>query len=224
MLVPVGAFEQHGAHLPLDTDTQIAVSIASEAATRCKERGVPLFRAPAIEISASDEHLGFRGTLSIGTESLAHAFVAIARSVSSNSESWSRGVIFVNGHGGNADAINIAGAQLASEQIAHTFWNVSGYSDNDSHAGHAETSLMLHIAPDEVRLDLAEKGNTERLGDVMPAMRKGGVRAVSANGVLGDPRGANAHDGARLFEQNVVSLVDCIVQCHTNWIRPHSAP
>ena len=67
----------------------------------------------------------------------------------------------------------------------------------DAHAGRTETSLMLAIAPDAVRLELAEPGCTEPLESLLPRLRAEGVRPVSANGVLGDPTGASADEGAR---------------------------
>lgn len=212
VVVPIGAFEQHGAHLPFDTDTRIAIAVADSAIERNSQTAAPIMRAPAIQISASDEHLGFPGTMSIGTEGLSRALVALARSAS-----WSVGTIFVNGHGGNADAIALAHEQLTHGSVAHAFWSVSGYPDNDTHAGRSETSMMLHIDPSVVRLDRAQRGNTERLQDLMPTMRLHGVRAVSLNGVLGDPSAASADEGSLLFERNVASLAELIADCDRRW-------
>jgi mycofactocin precursor peptide peptidase len=83
--------------------------------------------------------------------------------------------------------------------------NVPG---GDAHAGRTETSLLLHLAPSAVRLDLAEKGSTEPLPALMPRLRAGGVHAVSPNGVLGDPAGASATEGARVFQSLTRSLLD----------------
>ena len=65
----------------------------------------------------------------------------------------------------------------------------------DAHAGRTETSLVLAIAPELVRLDRAEPGCPTPLAELLPALESGGVRAVSANGVLGDPAGASAGEG-----------------------------
>ncbi len=212
LVIPVGSFEQHGPHLPLDTDTQIALSIAHTATESLCREGIHLVLGPTIAVSASDEHRGFPGTLSIGTEGCAALFVAVARSAT-----WARGVIFVNGHGGNADAIRIAAQELHDEDVLHAFWSVSGFPDNDSHAGCAETSLMLHIAPHTVQTEKFEVGNTQPLADIMPAMRHDGVAGVSPNGVLGDPREATAQYGAELFARNVKSLIMLVTQCHSQW-------
>ena len=69
----------------------------------------------------------------------------------------------------------------------------------DAHAGYAETALMLHLRADGVDLDAAEPGNTDPIADLLPRLRNGGLAAVTTNGVLGDPTGASAEEGARLF-------------------------
>jgi creatinine amidohydrolase len=117
------------------------------------------------------------------------------------SATWCRGVVFVNGHGGNSPAIQAAKKVLDHDQQNVLFWSPSGVADTDTHAGHAETSVMLALAPFEVDMTLAEIGNTQPLAQIMNDMRAGGVRAVSSNGILGDPTQANATDGVKLLEQ-----------------------
>ena len=80
----------------------------------------------------------------------------------------------------------------------------------DAHAGHAETSLLLALHPECVRMDQAEAGERRPLRDLMGALRAGGVAAVSPNGVLGDPTSASAADGRRLFELMTADLVDAV--------------
>jgi creatinine amidohydrolase len=77
---------------------------------------------------------------------------------------------------------------------------------SDAHAGRFETSVMLALAPDSVRLDLAVRGDVRPLAEIMPMLRAGGVRAVSRSGVLGDPAGASPADGARLLESLAARL------------------
>jgi len=77
----------------------------------------------------------------------------------------------------------------------------------DAHAGRAETSLMLHLRPESVRLDLAEAGNTAPLSALLPHLRAGGVAAVSRNGVLGDPRAASGEEGRRLLEAMIAGVL-----------------
>ncbi len=200
LLVPLGATEQHGPHLPLDTDAVIANAIAARAAA---ETGATL--APGLAYGASGEHADFPGTLSIGAEALRHVLVELVRSASLT---WLR-IIFVNGHGGNHPTLTSAVEQMVDEghDVAPWWPSVPG---GDAHAGRTETSLMLAIAPDTVRVELAEPGNTAALTELLPQMQAGGVSAVSANGVLGDPRGASAEEGEALLAELVASLVAAI--------------
>jgi mycofactocin precursor peptide peptidase len=195
VFLPIGSCEQHGPHLPLDTDTRIAVAVASRAAA-LMAAPAEVFVAPPLTISASGEHAGFPGTLSIGTDVLITVLVESVRSAS-----WARRVVFVNGHGGNVTALRRATAQLRHEAHDVLLWSPSafaaGASEVDAHAGRFETSVMLALAPELVRLDQAAAGDVRPLSELLPAMRRDGVRAVSANGVLGDPAGANAVEGER---------------------------
>ena len=190
VLVPVGSIEQHGPHLPLDTDTVIAVAVATELAARVPGTWV----APPLSYAASGEHQMFPGTCSIGTGALRTVLVELVRSI----RTWARRVVFVNGHGGNLTALQPAVAQLADEghDVA---WVACATEVEDLHAGLTETSLMLHLSPESVRLDLAEAGNTRPLAELLPALRASGMAAVTPNGVLGDPTGATAGHGAAVL-------------------------
>jgi mycofactocin precursor peptide peptidase len=198
ILVPVGSTEQHGPHLSLDVDTVIATAVADELA--------PLIGAsvaPAVPIGASGEHQSFPGTISIGTAVLTSVLVELGRSLTT----WASRVVLVNGHGGNLDAVTAAVTVLRAEG-REVSWVPCQVPDADPHAGHTETSLMLHLAPERVRLRQAVPGNTRPITDLLPAMRAGGVEAVSANGVLGDPTGASAEQGKRILEAMVVAAYD----------------
>ncbi len=119
---------------------------------------------------------------------------------------WTDRVLLVNGHGGNVTALTAAVAQL--EREGHDVdWVACATESVDLHAGRTETSLMLHLAPWLVRLDRAEAGDTRPLREILPLMLAGGVAAVSANGVLGDPAGASAAEGKRLL----VAMADDVV-------------
>ncbi|MGA1361344.1 MAG: mycofactocin biosynthesis peptidyl-dipeptidase MftE [Ilumatobacteraceae bacterium] len=197
LVVPVGSFEQHGAHLPPSTDSLIITAVAGAA---CTGHGATL--GPTVNVTASDEHAGFAGTLSIGTDLTAATLVSIATSATG----WTDGVLFANGHGGNADALAMATEELSLRGVPHDVWSLPAYDGADMHAGLTETSVMLHLHPDLVRMDLARPGNTGGAADLMPAMRAGGVRAVSTSGVLGDPTGATAAHGRAVFTMWVGSL------------------
>ena len=196
LLVPVGATEQHGPHLPLDTDSAIATAVAHRAhELLAVPRAAPVVVAPTLAFGASGEHQHFAGTCSIGTAALRSVVVELVRSA----RAWASRVVLVNGHGGNVAALTAAVAQL-TEEGHDVDWLPCAAGDMDLHAGRSETSLMLHLDPARVHLDRAEAGNTRPLAELMPAMREGGVAAVSASGVLGDPRGADPGEGERLLE------------------------
>lgn len=194
VVVPVGSIEQHGPHLPLDTDVTIAVGVAEAVAAALGGAWV----APPVVYGSSGEHQAFPGTSSIGTDVLHLMLVELVRSM----RTWTRRVLFVNAHGGNVQALTGAVRQLVDEghDVA---WAPCATEDVDLHAGRTETSLMLLLRPNSVRLDLAEAGNTQPLTEVLPALVTNGVRDVSANGVLGDPAGASAKEGALLFDRMV---------------------
>ena len=197
LVVPVGSLEQHGPHLPLDTDTRIAVTVAARACAGLAGVGL----APAIAIGASGEHAGFPGTLSIGTVALSALLVELGRHASRH---WPA-MLLVNGHGGNVSAIGDALALLREEGRRCQAWHAGARQGAvpgvvpDAHAGRVETSIMLALAPGDVRLDLAAPGETRPLREIMADLRAHGVRRVSAGGVLGDPSGASAAEGEQLL-------------------------
>ncbi|CRK56116.1 Creatinine amidohydrolase [Alloactinosynnema sp. L-07] len=194
VLVPVGSIEQHGPHLPLDTDTAIATGVARGVAAALEGAWV----APAVVYGSSGEHQAFPGTSSVGTDALRLMLVELVRSM----RTWTRRVLFVNAHGGNLRALDGAVRQLVDEGHDVT-WAPCATEEVDLHAGRTETSLMLHLRPDSVRLDRSEAGNTQPLQEILPTLITRGVRAVSANGVLGDPTGATAEEGSRLLARMV---------------------
>ncbi len=198
LLIPLGSTEQHGPHLPLDTDARIAEAIALGAAGAS---GTAVVVAPVLPYGASGEHAGFAGTLSIGTEVLRTVIIELVRSAAL---SFSR-IVLVNGHGGNHEGVTGAVAQLLDEGHTVAAWSPS-IPGGDAHAGRTETSLMLAIAPQTVRLDEAEAGNSTPLRDLIDDLRAGGVAAVSPNGVLGDPTGASAAEGEELLQKLITDL------------------
>jgi mycofactocin precursor peptide peptidase len=199
LIVPIGSIEQHGPHLPLDTDTRIATAVAAGVAEQLRgAAGGQWLLAPALGYGASGEHEGFAGTVSIGTSALRLLLVEFGRSAAK----WASQLVFVNGHGGNTEALSAATALLRYEG-RDVAWCPCSTKDADAHAGHTETSVLLHLSPSDVRVDELVPGNTAPLAELMPAMRNGGIAAVSEVGVLGDPTTATATEGARIFAEMV---------------------
>ena len=197
-MLPLGATEQHGPHLPAHTDTLLALATSGALASRPASDSTAVHVLPALAYGASGEHQSFPGTVSVGTEALAQAVLELGRSVSA----WAHRLLVVNGHGGNVDALRRAVTRLRYEG-RDAAWLPCRTSEDpaDTHAGHAETSLMLHLHPELVRMDRAVAGCTRPLAEILPALRAGGVAAVSPSGVLGDPTTADAAEGRRLWDE-----------------------
>jgi creatinine amidohydrolase len=198
LVVPLGSTEQHGPHLPLSTDTDVAVALAA----RIPDAVV----APALPYGSSGEHAGFAGTLSIGQLALELVLVELVRSA----DRFSR-VLLLNGHGGNAEPVRRAVSTLRGEGRDVRAWGPSW--DGDAHAGRTETSVMLAVGRPVG--DARPVGATAPVSSLLPAMRSGGVRAVSDNGVLGDARGASTEEGRALLDAAAEDLLAFV----TAWTR-----
>lgn len=200
IVIPVGSFEQHGPHLPPDTDTRIADHLARAVVARVSG----LMLGPALTVTSSGEHSGFPNTLSIGNELVTQTAIELARSAD-----WSSGIVFINGHGGNHSAIMSAIQTITYEgRRAIAWW--PRVANGDAHAGDTETSIMLVIAPEEVRMDLAAPGNTEEITAILPRIIASGIASVSTNGVLGDPTRAHADKGQAILEQLIQDAVAAV--------------
>ncbi|MGH3520294.1 MAG: mycofactocin biosynthesis peptidyl-dipeptidase MftE [Haloechinothrix sp.] len=200
LAVPLGATEQHGPHLPLDTDTTIAVELCRRLADQVPD----VLVAPAVPYGSSGEHAGFPGTLSIGQRALELLIVELVRSADAFA-----GVVLVSGHGGNLEPLRAAVSTLRGEGRRALAWLPTGPAE-DSHAGRTETSVMLRLRPGDVELTAAEAGNPEPLPGLLDRLREGGVHTVSTNGVLGDPAGASATEGQAVLDRWTDSLFDAV--------------
>ena len=208
LVLPLGSLEQHGPHLPLDTDSRIAVAVADGLAARRPDVAL----APPIAYGASGEHAEFPGTLLVGHEVLAGLLVELVRSARRSFA----GVVVVNGHGGNAESLRAAEARCAAEGDDVVVWSAT-VPGGDAHAGRTETALMLAIDPAVVRLDRARAGRTEPLDALWPRLRAEGVRPVSSSGVLGDPTAASAEEGRALLDALVSDLARAVA---ARWPAP----
>jgi mycofactocin system creatininase family protein len=203
LAVPVGSTEQHGPHLTLSTDTDIAVALARRLAARRSDVMV----APAVPYGSSGEHAGFPGTLSIGQDALELVLVELVRSADAFA-----GVVVVSAHGGNARPVRRAVDLLSAEGRRVLAWSppAPANAGGDTHAGWIETSVLLALDADAVRMERAECGSMEPIGRLWPRLVSAGVAAVSPNGVLGDPSTASAETGRRLLDQWTESLLDAV--------------
>ena len=203
-VLPVGSFEQHGGHLPLATDTVVAVAVAEALAAR-----YPLLVLPPLTLSCSQEHSAWPGTVSISAATL-HAVVAdVAASLR---RSGVDRLVLVNGHGGNyvlqntVQELRRGGGRAAlfptPEQwdAARAGAGIRTGADDDMHAGELETSLMLYTHPDLVGpgYDRADEVTGPRTH-----MLTRGLHAYSGTGVVGRPSLASADSGRRLLEHLV---------------------
>ena len=197
LVVPLGATEQHGPHLPFTVDTEVA----AELARRLAEARPWVVLAPAVPYGSSGEHAAFPGTLSIGRAATELLILELVRSADAFAA-----VLLVSGHGGNAVPVGRAVATAGAEGRNVHVWAPTGPTD-DSHAGRVETSVMLALRPDAVRTDRATAGNTTPLPALLGTLRTHGVAKASPTGVLGDPRSATVAEGHRILAAWTTSLV-----------------
>lgn len=210
LLLPLGATEQHGPHLPVAMDTLLAEAVCHGASART---GVPVL--PALRYTTSQGHT----TKWPGTFSLRHdTLIATLRDIAAwaVATGWKR-LLFVNAHFGNDAPARVAVDQLRLSYLGrlqvglvHVFklseaiWAEYTSDAADLHANQAETALMLHLHPELVRLDrLADSDDPDRTAGTVFSHP---VAQTSLNGVTGHPSRATAEQGSRLF----ASMVDAL--------------
>lgn len=199
LVVPLGACEQHGPHLPLWTDSLLAESLCGSLA----EHRDDVVVSPLVGVAASGEHAGFAGTLSVGSVVLAAYCTELVRSA----RAWARGVVVVSGHGGNLDALRTVERTGREEGDAVVVF-LARIQGSDAHAGRTETSLVLALADAQVRHNEMVIGTTASLASLEGTLRAQGVAAVSPSGVLGDPTVASAAEGRTLYAGLVSDLLE----------------
>lgn len=231
LVLPTGAMEHHGPHLPLLTDALIAEGVATAAVERAAAAGLDVWQLPTLTYTKSDEHSWASGTIWLSWTTLMSTLVDIGRSVAATP---ARRLVFMNGHGGNTALLGVALRELRRQFGLQTFAMPSGVQvagaggdepDEQGlgiHAGYGETSLVLHLRPDLVDMTLAERNVPTHIAD-MTHLGFGGTTAqfgwlsndFGPGGVIGDPTGANAATGAALFEASVVRSVEVLTEIAT---------
>jgi creatinine amidohydrolase/Fe(II)-dependent formamide hydrolase-like protein len=216
-LLPIGAVEQHGPHLPLDTDAFDAAYLAKRVAEACSDPR-PLV-LPLIPYGVSYHHEGFKGTVSVSNHALENMVYDVGMSLAANGI---RKLIIINGHGGNAPALNFAAQRINRDAKIFVCVDTGESSDvdinglaetpNDVHAGEIETSTTLAVRPHLVKRDLARAAIPSFSSRYLNFSSTRGVnwyaytRNISQSGVMGDPTRASADKGARIWEMMVAHL------------------
>ena len=214
VIVPFGSTEQHGRHMPLGTDAVLGDEIGWALADR-----LDAFLAPTVRFGCSEHHLSFPGTISLGEETFKRI---VSDVVASLSRHGFRRIVLLPTHGGNFKPLAEAVAELKPVEnvkvIAFTdleglvkaaFESSSSYGVNPAqsgaHSGEWETSLMLALRPDQVKMDHAAEGFVGPLSEIMEKVFNG-IQNLDENGVLGDPRPATAAAGEQYFEDIIEFL------------------
>ncbi len=213
-IIPVGSIEQHGAHLPISTDSDIVTEVASKVAQKKK-----FILLPTITYGVSYEHAPFFN-LSIRESTLRAVLSDLCESLLSNGI---KTVIIINGHHGNLKTIKNLDKKLHKlsknkiKVFTLSYWH---FMERDfDHAGFAETSLMLAISKN-VKMNLAEKGlitdgmNKKEI-DRLGRLATKSFPKVTKNGVWGDPTKANKKEGQKMLVEIVENISKMCQTCLT---------
>jgi creatinine amidohydrolase len=201
-VLPVAAIEQHGPHLPTDADLAIVAAVASRAC-ELVAHDADVVLLPPLAFGSSNHHLPFGGTLSLAPATMAAVLADLLRSIA---QAGFPRALLVNGHGGNAELCATAAerASAAGDVVATavSYWHLLGAdaevpAPTPGHAGAFETSLMLHLAPERVRMDRARPSPGTIDQDARGVADAGLWRRI--DGFTDDPRRADARDGARVL-------------------------
>jgi creatinine amidohydrolase/Fe(II)-dependent formamide hydrolase-like protein len=220
-LLPVGAIEQHGPHLPLDTDAWDAERICDDVAKACSHP--PPIVLPLIAYGVSYHHDDFPGTLSISPDTLSRIVYEVGTAVARNGVTK---LLIINGHGGNSAALHFAAQMINRDTGIFTAVDTGESSDtdideltdtpNDVHAGEVETSTTLALRPGLVQMDLAKPMVPRFSSHYLDFTSKRGVgwyahtKKISETGVLGDPTLASAEKGRKMWQIMVENMVEFV--------------
>ena len=229
IVLPLGAIEQHGPHLPFNTDFVVADAV-SRAAVQLAGEETSAWLLPTLPFTKSNEHAWAAGTFWLSATTMMAVLDDIGRSVASTP---ARKVLFVNGHGGNSALVAMMNRELRLKYGLQTFLahphmpaDQGGSSAASElgmgvHGGMDETSVMLHLRPDLVDMSLAVRRVPEGLAG-NEQVRFGGRVAFGwlsndffPEGHIGDPTGANAEVGAQMIDSAVNGLAGALREIST---------
>ncbi|MEO1069864.1 MAG: creatininase family protein [Cyanobacteria bacterium J06638_6] len=236
---PMGAIEQHGPHLPLSVDSTICTAVLGQALAQL-DASVPVYSLPPLYYGKSNEHWHFPGTITLSAETLLRVIHDVAESLY---RAGFRKLVLLNAHGGQPQVLEIAARDLHQ---AHNdlmvfplfVWAVPNCAGEvltpkelelGIHAGDAETSLMLSILPDQVRMELAATEFPQGLPTDSWLTMEGALpfawvtRDLSASGVLGDPTVATAEKGDALLASLVSGWVTALEDIY-RFRQPGASP
>ncbi len=216
LIQPVGAIEQHGPHLPLIVDAAIGVAVLGKALAKL-DSSIPAYALPSLYYGKSNEHWHFPGTITISAQTLLATLTEVAESVY---RAGFRKLVLMNSHGGQPQVMEIAARDLHVKYddflVFPLFtWRVPNIAGElltpkekqlGIHAGDAETSVMLSILPEQVKMEAAVKEYPTGLPEDSLLTMEGKLpfawttRDLSQSGVLGDPTVATKEKGDRILE------------------------
>ena len=238
LCLPIGAIEQHGPHLPLNTDAVIAQELARRCAGRWGDE-FDLWLLPTVSLSLSREHDWAPGTLALGIETFVALIKDLAREIVRALPA--RNMIIVNGHGGNRGILDNLMHELHSQLglnvcAIHPFDLSRAQAVDagaDVHGGRNETSVMLALAPHLVRTELMAACAAAADRDAIAALifdrgatfpwRSDDPR-LAVDGVIGDPRGASRELGQAIIESVIAQTRPVLARLLENQRRFSRAP